>query len=141
MLIQIQNCPISSRSEFIDFQARWDRSDQQPDLWHCVGQGTPPGNSHGKGKLHHYVNQWLSGFSEMVSSGICEIAQWFAALLPKMWLCIPEKAVSALLLCLGDSCGEGYQQQVMARGSGTLPYSRGMEKKCTKLIKVPIVLM
>lgn len=53
MLIQIQNCPISSRSEFIDFQARWDLSDQLPDLQHSAGQGTPPGNSHGEGELHH----------------------------------------------------------------------------------------
>lgn len=45
MLIQIQNCPISSRSEFIDFQARWNRSDQQPDLQHRAGQRTAPGNS------------------------------------------------------------------------------------------------
>lgn len=57
MLIQIQNCPISSRSEFIDFQARWDCSDQQPDLRHHAGQRMPPGNSCGGGKIYRYVNQ------------------------------------------------------------------------------------
>lgn len=76
----------------------------------------------------------------MVSSIICAIAQWFAALLSRTCLCIPEKAVSALLPCLGDSCRERCQQQVRARRSGTLPYSHGMEKKCTKLIKAPTVL-
>ncbi|KAM9588555.1 uncharacterized protein ACIBXB_007418 [Morphnus guianensis] len=51
----------------------------------------------------------------MVSSGICEIARWFAALLPSMWLCITENAASALILCLEDNCGEGYHHQKMGR--------------------------
>lgn len=62
----------------------------------------------------------------MVSSGICEIAWWFAALLPSTWPCITENAASALILCLEDNCGEGYHHHVRARRSATLPYSCGI---------------
>lgn len=53
----------------------------------------------------------------------------------------PEKQFLLCSPCLGGSCAEGYQQQVRARGSGTLPYSLGWRKKCTKLIEVSIMLM
>ncbi|KAK4817042.1 hypothetical protein QYF61_026168 [Mycteria americana] len=71
-------------------QARWDRSDQQPDLRHHTGQRTPPGYSRSGVKLYRYVNQHYQAHT---------------------WPCITENAASALLLCLEDNCEKGYHQE------------------------------